>query len=506
MHVKSGVLVLMLGLVAIGFAPAFSSVWDGYASSLYVSAETVYATAGTPTTYFAYDGDRVVEEVDDLGNVVASYVYGQYVDEVLQMRRGASDYYYLHDDQYNVLGLADATGAVVERYTYDDYGAPTVWVEDDQNPGTWVQNTTATGAPVSSVGNPFMFTGRRWDEVLALYDYRTRYYNPYLGRFLRIDTIGLWGDANNLGNPYAYVGNNPWSRLDPYGLQMLGIKGAAENADLLNELGLTGQQQYADFEGTLGRTSGAIRAATSFTTADAHAVLDALGMVPGLGIIFDATNGAWYYVEGDSVSGTISVVSAIPGVGDIVGAAKVLGSTAGGVAVYKTIVRGKEYYYLTRKAAGGVAEAKPGVVRRAWNWVRGVDVAAAGSRSAANRGAGWFEDIARNATRNPDSDKVVFGHFAPEGSSYQKVAAHYNATYFKVADWKAVTKGLSQDEIWRINETFITQQIRQGKQILFSHDPLMAKPGSFFEREVNFMQQLGFSFRQRNQWTWEAVR
>jgi RHS repeat-associated protein len=62
-----------------------------------------------------------------------------------------------------------------------------------------------------------MFTGRRWDEVLALYDYRTRYYNPYLGRFLRIDTIGLWRDANNLGNPYAYVGNNPWSRLDPYG-------------------------------------------------------------------------------------------------------------------------------------------------------------------------------------------------------------------------------------------------------------------------------------------------
>ncbi|MCC6698918.1 MAG: hypothetical protein IT365_25065, partial [Candidatus Hydrogenedentes bacterium] len=64
---------------------------------------------------------------------------------------------------------------------------------------------------------PFMFTGRRWDEVLGLYDYRTRYYNPYLGRFLRIDTIGLWGDASNLGNPYAYVGNNPWSRLDPYG-------------------------------------------------------------------------------------------------------------------------------------------------------------------------------------------------------------------------------------------------------------------------------------------------
>ncbi|MCC6695682.1 MAG: RHS repeat-associated core domain-containing protein, partial [Candidatus Hydrogenedentes bacterium] len=82
--------------------------------------------------------------------------------------------------------------------------------------GTWIENAP-NGAPVSEFGNPFMFTGRRWDEVLSLYDYRTRYYNPYLGRFLRIDTIGLWGDASNLGNPYAYVGNNPWSNLDPFG-------------------------------------------------------------------------------------------------------------------------------------------------------------------------------------------------------------------------------------------------------------------------------------------------
>ncbi|MEO8410937.1 MAG: hypothetical protein ABI478_10230, partial [Propionivibrio sp.] len=70
----------------------------------------------------------------------------------------------------------------------------------------------------------------------------------------------------------------------------------------------------------------------------------------------------------------------------------------------------------------------------------------------------------------------------------------------------AVTKGLSQDEMWRINETFLVQQIKQGKQVLFSHDPLSARPGSFFEREVNFMSELGYSFRQKSAWTWEAVR
>jgi hypothetical protein len=41
--------------------------------------------------------------------------------------------------------------------------------------------------------------------------------DPEIGRFISRDTIGLWGDPNNLGNGQAYVGNNPWTGLDPYG-------------------------------------------------------------------------------------------------------------------------------------------------------------------------------------------------------------------------------------------------------------------------------------------------
>jgi hypothetical protein len=126
--------------------------------------------------------------------------------------------------------------------------------------------------------------------------------------------------------------------------------------------------------------------------------------------------------------------------------------------------------------------------------------------AATTRPQSWFDNVARNATRNPGSNKLVLGHFARQGTSYQRVAAHYRATYFKVNDWNTVTKGLNQDEIWRINETFLTQQIRQGKQVLFSQNPAAARPGSFFEREVDFLRDLGYSFRQKNPWTWEAVR
>jgi len=64
---------------------------------------------------------------------------------------------------------------------------------------------------------PYRFAGRRFDEDTGLYYYRSRYYAPDLGRFLSPDTIGVWGDLNNYGNGYAYVGNMSNSLLDPTG-------------------------------------------------------------------------------------------------------------------------------------------------------------------------------------------------------------------------------------------------------------------------------------------------
>jgi RHS repeat-associated protein len=64
-------------------------------------------------------------------------------------------------------------------------------------------------APQGLIGNPYMFTGRRFDLETGLYYYRARYYNPHIGRFLQTDPIGYG---------YNYCGNNSLNYLDPLGL------------------------------------------------------------------------------------------------------------------------------------------------------------------------------------------------------------------------------------------------------------------------------------------------
>ncbi|MBX3176424.1 MAG: hypothetical protein KF886_03610 [Candidatus Hydrogenedentes bacterium] len=103
------------------------------------------------------------------------------------------DHYYLYDDLFNVVGLADASGALRERYEYADYGMPAVY-DAANNP-----------LAASAFQNAYLFNGRRYDAATGLYYYRTRYMDPDLGRFISRDTIGLWGDEANLGNPYAFA-------------------------------------------------------------------------------------------------------------------------------------------------------------------------------------------------------------------------------------------------------------------------------------------------------------
>jgi RHS repeat-associated protein len=167
---------------------------------------------GSNGTFYFYDGARILEEQNSAGATQATYVYGNYVDEVLTMNRGSQTYYYHQNALWSVEAVTDSTGNVAERYSYDAYGLPAV----TNGTGTPVP-PNSSGTAHSAIGNPWMFTGRQDDEETGLYFYRARYIDPNQGRFVSRDPIGIWGRPGGLGNGYAYVGNSPSNHSDPSG-------------------------------------------------------------------------------------------------------------------------------------------------------------------------------------------------------------------------------------------------------------------------------------------------
>ena len=98
--------------------------------------------------------------------------------------------------------LVDASGAVVESYTYDAWGV------------TVIRNAGGAAIPASAYGNRFMFQGREYSAATGLYNFRARWYSPELGRWLSPDPIGLEGGLNL----YEFCANNPVNFRDPEGL------------------------------------------------------------------------------------------------------------------------------------------------------------------------------------------------------------------------------------------------------------------------------------------------
>ena len=144
------------------------------------------------------------------------YVWGLYIDELLQINLAdSSKYYPLQDLLYRTNALTDSNGSITEKYDTDAYGKTLLFNAADET----ITNPTCE----------FIFTGRRFDPESELYFYRARYYNPELGRFISRDPLSYW-DSMNM---YEYVGSRATTGVDPMGLQdprMPGFMGGSNPA------------------------------------------------------------------------------------------------------------------------------------------------------------------------------------------------------------------------------------------------------------------------------------
>jgi RHS repeat-associated protein len=145
------------------------------------------------TTNYLYDGLNLIEEVDSIGNVLTRYAQTEKIDEPLTALRSGGSSYYEADGLGSVTSLSNTVGTLANTYTYDSFG----------------KLTASTG----TLANLFQYTGREFDLETGIYEYRVRYYDQTVGRFIGEDPVRFKAGTNF----YRYVENNPARFTDPTG-------------------------------------------------------------------------------------------------------------------------------------------------------------------------------------------------------------------------------------------------------------------------------------------------
>jgi RHS repeat-associated protein len=180
---------------------AITMVYDG-------DGNRVSQTVGGTTTKYLVDDlnptgyNQVIDEL--VGGVVnRTYMYGyNRIDQERLVGSTWTPSFYGYDGHGNVRFLTSTPGVVTDTYQFDAFGN---------------QIASAGATP-----NNYLFSGEQFDNNIALYYLRARYYRMPTGRFLTMDPMlgtsccksrsCLFG-----GDSYAYASNDPVNRIDPSG-------------------------------------------------------------------------------------------------------------------------------------------------------------------------------------------------------------------------------------------------------------------------------------------------
>ena len=57
--------------------------------------------------------------------------------------------------------------------------------------------------------------------------------------------------------------------------------------------------------------------------------------------------------------------------------------------------------------------------------------------------------------------------------------------------------------MWRVNREFLSEQIKQGKTFILSHNPFSAT--GFYQKEIDFLRNNGYKFIKDGNY-WKAVK
>ncbi|MGI8966412.1 MAG: RHS repeat-associated core domain-containing protein, partial [Limisphaerales bacterium] len=165
-------------------------------------------------TEYIYDGRRVIQERDINNTPQVSYTRGNDLSGSIEGAGGIggllarSEYAsatwtnhacYHADGNGNITYMINPNQSMVASYRYDPFG-----------------NTISKTGTLADA-NVYRFSSKEFHNNSGMYYYGYRFYDPNLQRWINADPIGVNGGLNL----YQYIGNDPVSRGDPLGLQML---------------------------------------------------------------------------------------------------------------------------------------------------------------------------------------------------------------------------------------------------------------------------------------------
>lgn len=139
------------------------------------------AGPGTATTdYYIYDRDHI--KIAFRGTSTTPryrFLHGPEIDHLLAEELNGDLRWLLSDHQGMIRDVINNVGTIRNHLRYNSFG-------------TIINQTNGGVSPF------FSYTGRELDSESGLYFYRSRYYNPSIGRYIGEDWISLWGKALNL--------------------------------------------------------------------------------------------------------------------------------------------------------------------------------------------------------------------------------------------------------------------------------------------------------------------
>ena len=94
-------------------------------------------------------------------------MHPQIVDIPIIQKRNTDNYYYYKEGLGSVVALADKTAVIKNKYIYYAFGG--------------------SKSKVELIENCYQYTSRENDKETKLYYYRSRTYNPFIGRFIQKD-------------------------------------------------------------------------------------------------------------------------------------------------------------------------------------------------------------------------------------------------------------------------------------------------------------------------------